>query len=110
MPRQQHFDSGSPTGKVRGNSYQLFEKYMALARDAQSAGDRIATENYLQHAEHYHRLMNLAGEGGQPRPNFPRPYDGRSVSDRMRDGEGENGQDQAPDSPGNPAGSGPTTA
>jgi hypothetical protein len=43
---------------VRGTANQVFEKYQALARDAHSAGDRIGEENYLQHAEHYYRLVN----------------------------------------------------
>jgi Domain of unknown function (DUF4167) len=33
------------------------EKYLQLVRDAQAAGDLIAAEGYLQHAEHYNRLM-----------------------------------------------------
>jgi hypothetical protein len=42
---------------------------LALARDAQAAGDRIAAENYFQHAEHYFRIINANGEGnGRPRP------------------------------------------
>lgn len=43
--------------RVRGNAYQVMEKYLAMARDASAAGDRIAMENYLQHAEHYYRIM-----------------------------------------------------
>ena len=48
---------------VRGNAHQLLEKYLALARDAQTAGDRIAAENYSQHAEHYFRTINASAEG-----------------------------------------------
>lgn len=51
------FDSAGPEGKVRGTPQQLVEKYMALARDAATAGDRVMAENYSQHAEHYARLM-----------------------------------------------------
>ena len=47
--------------RVRGNANQLLEKYLALARDAQAAGDRIAAENYSQHAEHYFRTINAEG-------------------------------------------------
>ncbi|MGA0607548.1 DUF4167 domain-containing protein [Phenylobacterium sp. VNQ135] len=60
---QQHnanraFDSNGPDGvKVRGNAQHVFEKYQQLARDATSAGDRVLAENYLQHAEHYFRLL-----------------------------------------------------
>src|SRR5262245_56865069 len=52
------FDSNGPDGvKVRGNAQHVFEKYQQLARDASSAGDRVLAENYLQHAEHYFRLL-----------------------------------------------------
>ncbi len=61
-PRGQNFDNNAPEMRVRGNAYQVLEKYLALARDANSAGDRIAAENYLQHAEHYYRVINAAGE------------------------------------------------
>jgi len=43
--------------KVRGTAINIYEKYQQLARDASSSGDRIGAENYLQHAEHYYRLM-----------------------------------------------------
>ncbi len=52
------FDSNGPEGvKVRGAAQGVYEKYQQLARDAQTAGDRVLAENYLQHAEHYFRLM-----------------------------------------------------
>lgn len=60
---QQHnanraFDSNGPDGvKVRGNAQHVFEKYQQLARDATSSSDRVLAENYLQHAEHYFRLL-----------------------------------------------------
>lgn len=44
--------------KVRGNAHQLLEKYKVMARDAHQAGDRVATEYYLQHADHYFRVLN----------------------------------------------------
>lgn len=51
------FDSSGPEGKVRGTPQQIIEKYQTLARDAQLANDRVAAENFLQHAEHYTRLL-----------------------------------------------------
>src|SRR5215813_1509528 len=73
--RIQTFDSNGPSVKIRGNAYQVFERYVALAREAASSGDRIAAENLYQHAEHYFRIMNANGEGhgqhGQPRPMTP---------------------------------------
>lgn len=54
------FDSSGPEGKVRGTPQQIIDKYQALARDAQLSGDRIAHENFLQHSEHYSRLLGAA--------------------------------------------------
>ena len=51
------FDSSGPDGKVRGTPAQLIEKYQFLARDAQLGNDRVAAENFLQHAEHYTRML-----------------------------------------------------
>src|SRR5271168_311608 len=52
------FDSNGLEGvKVRGAAQHVYEKYQQLARDAQTSGDRVLAENYLQHAEHYFRLM-----------------------------------------------------
>ena len=59
-PRNQSFDSNGPDVKVRGNAQQVVDKYLALARDASSSGDRIAAESYYQHAEHYFRILNSA--------------------------------------------------
>ena len=50
------FESNGPGVKLRGTAAQVFEKYLALARDASSSGDRVASENFYQHAEHYYRL------------------------------------------------------
>lgn len=54
------FDSSGPEGKVRGTPQQIIEKYTQLARDAQLSNDRVATENFQQHAEHYTRLLGAA--------------------------------------------------
>jgi len=51
------FDSSGPEGKVRGTPQQIIEKYQQLARDAQLSNDRVAAENFLQHAEHYTRML-----------------------------------------------------
>lgn len=52
------FESSGPDGKVRGNSQQIIEKYLAYSRDAMLGGDNIVAENYSQHAEHYIRLLD----------------------------------------------------
>ena len=54
------FDSSGPEGKVRGTPQQIIEKYNQLHRDAQLSGDRVAAENFAQHAEHYTRLLSDA--------------------------------------------------
>ncbi len=66
MPhRIQTFDSNGPNVKIRGNAYQVFERYVALAREAAASGDRVAAENLYQHAEHYFRVMNANGDANQ---------------------------------------------
>ncbi|MCV2870504.1 DUF4167 domain-containing protein [Defluviimonas sp. WL0002] len=54
------FDSSGPEGKVRGTPQQIIDKYLMLARDAQLSNDRVAEQNFLQHAEHYTRLLGEA--------------------------------------------------
>ena len=56
--RNSNFDSSGPEGQVRGNARQVYEKYLTMAGDASMSGDRIASENYYQHAEHYYRIVN----------------------------------------------------
>ena len=54
------FDSSGPEGKVRGTPQQIIDKYNQLARDAQLSNDRVAAENFQQHAEHYTRMLSQA--------------------------------------------------
>ena len=71
----QTFDSSGPDIKIRGGAHQIFERYVALAREAAIADDRIAAENFYQHAEHYFRINNASRQGNQqgapPRPTTP---------------------------------------
>jgi hypothetical protein len=54
------FDSNGPDNvKIRGHAQHVFEKYQQLARDAFSSGDRVLAENYLQHADHYFRVLRM---------------------------------------------------
>ena len=82
-PRSQSFESNGPEVKVRGNAQQVVEKYLALAQDAAAGGDRIRSESYFQHAEHYYRLMTADG-GHEDRETNPRTqgvnYDGKLQS------------------------------
>ncbi|OCO99646.1 MULTISPECIES: DUF4167 domain-containing protein [unclassified Ensifer] len=59
-PLTRTYDSSGPDVKIRGTAQHIAEKYAALARDAQSSGDRVMAENYLQHAEHYNRIIAAA--------------------------------------------------
>ncbi len=87
--RNQTFDSSGPEGKVRGTANQVYEKYLALARDASSSGDRVTAENFFQHAEHYFRIMLASGQQMRPRPMDGFGGDGFQ-------GEGVEGQDGQP--------------
>ena len=59
------FDSSGPEIKIRGSASHVYDKYLQLARDANAQGDRVAAENYLQHAEHYYRIMAAAAQQQQ---------------------------------------------
>ncbi len=56
--RAQVYDSNGPEVRIRGTAFQISEKYEALAKDARSAGDWVLAESYLQHAEHYQRIIS----------------------------------------------------
>lgn len=59
-PLSRNFESSGPDVKIRGTAAQIAEKYMLLARDASSSSDTVMAENYLQHAEHYNRIIMAA--------------------------------------------------
>ena len=65
-PMTRVYESNGPEIKIRGTASHLAEKYVQLARDAQSGGDPVAAENYYQHAEHYLRSMQEATRGPDP--------------------------------------------
>ena len=73
-PLTRSYESNGPDVKIRGNAHHVAEKYLQLARDAHTSGDPVAAENYLQHAEHYFRLIAAAqaaqalAQSGQQRP------------------------------------------
>jgi len=81
--RSQVFDSNGPDVRIRGTAYQIQEKYMALAKDAASSGDRVMAESYLQHAEHYQRVIN---EWGIQAPRVEQPQQ-TDAFDRAFEGE-----------------------
>lgn len=75
-PRNNTYESSGPEVKVRGSAAQVLERYLAMARDASAAGDRIAAENYLQHAEHYYRVLNANGNFQHRGPSGNGQYGG----------------------------------
>lgn len=83
------FDSSGPEIKVRGSASQVYEKYLQLARDANAAGDRVAAENYLQHAEHYWRIIAASQP---PQPSYQgQPHHMNGNSGNGRDASAQNG-------------------
>lgn len=108
------FDSNGPEGvKVRGNAQHVYERYQQLARDAASSGDRVLAENFLQHAEHYFRLIR-AMQPNRPvseivsRDSFASGFDidfedesgVPQVDSEATDGEGGEGESQSRDGQG----------
>jgi hypothetical protein len=100
-PMSRVFESNGPDVKIRGNPSVIAEKYVQLARDAQSSGDPVAAENYYQHAEHYNRLIAAAQEQfRQQNPQFNNRPETDMRSD-MRDDSFEDGDEDSAANPGN---------
>lgn len=85
-PLTRTYDSSGPDVKIRGTAQHIAEKYSTLARDSHSAGDRVMAENYLQHAEHYNRIIATAQAQMQER--FQRDERGE-----YQDRDGQDGDD-----------------
>jgi hypothetical protein len=86
-PLSRSFESNGPDVKIRGTPAHIAEKYISLARDAQSSGDPVLEQNYLQHAEHYNRIIMAY------RDQFNQPHEGsmNGGGQRMR-GLGDTGE------------------
>jgi hypothetical protein len=93
-PARQNFDSNGPGVRIRGNATQVYEKYIQLARDAQGSGDRVMSENMLQHAEHYYRILNDGSNDRPQRDNRADNSDSDQQADSADDSD-EDGQDAA---------------
>lgn len=78
--RNNTFDSNGPNVRIRGSAHQIFERYVALAREAAIGDDRVAAENLYQHAEHYLRLANASRDGNRQGPPAS-PADGVAAGD-----------------------------
>ena len=88
-PLSRNYESNGPDVKVRGNAAHVAEKYLQLARDAQSSGDSVMAENYLQHAEHYFRIVSSAQQAlngpreGQTQDDLDFDDDANDVNSRF---------------------------
>jgi hypothetical protein len=94
-PLSRMYESNGPDVKIRGTASHVAEKYLQLARDAQSSGDPVAAENYYQHAEHYFRVIAAAQEQlRQSQPYYQQQHhgDARGSEHGYEDSDGEQPQ------------------
>jgi len=89
-PLSRNFESNGPDVKIRGNASHIAEKYQQLARDAQATGDSVMAENYLQHAEHYFRILSAAQAQNPQRSDQPQPQLNGGNDDDDDDGDDDN--------------------
>lgn len=98
-PLQRSYESNGPDVKVRGTAQHVAEKYLQLARDAQSSGDTVAAESYFQFAEHYYRILLAAQE--QMAQQFGHSFPpNRAFVEDADEGEEEGDEDGQPFQPG----------
>ncbi len=106
-PLTRTYESNGPDVKIRGTPSHIAEKYVSMARDALSSGDPVLAENYLQHAEHYNRIIMAHREqqlleenraGGRPRDS--QDDDAGDEDDDFEGGERQ--QARGPDQPSQP--------
>jgi hypothetical protein len=88
------FDSSGPEGKVRGTPQQIIDKYNQLARDAQLSNDRVAAENFQQHAEHYLRMLAEAQREQAERQSQQQQNQERQQQRNSNNNSGQQGDSQ----------------
>ena len=99
-PLTRVYESNGPEVKIRGTAHHVAEKYLQLARDAQSAGDPVTAENHFQHAEHYFRLIAAAQEQfRQQNPYYQAPPAPGQNADEAFDGEEDDNNQPAQGQP-----------
>jgi hypothetical protein len=69
--QNQTHDSHGPGERIRGTASQIYQRYLTLAQEAARSDDRVAAENYYQHAEHYLRVNNDNRGGNSPGTSQP---------------------------------------
>jgi hypothetical protein len=91
-PLTRSYESNGGDVKIRGTALHIAEKYVQLARDAQASGDRVGAENYLQHAEHYYRILAAAqAQMPQPQPVYRSDEEDEEGDERQDRGQPFNG-------------------
>jgi hypothetical protein len=100
-PLSRMYESSGPDVKIRGTASHVAEKYLQLARDAQSSGDPVAAENYYQHAEHYFRLIAAAQEQFRQTQPYYQQQQGEMRGNVADDGF-DDGDDEQPHLSGEP--------
>jgi Domain of unknown function (DUF4167) len=97
-PLTRSYESNGPDVKIRGTALHIAEKYAQLARDAQASGDRVHSENLLQHAEHYFRIVAAAqAQMPQPQQNFRNDGDSGDEEEYRGNGHDHDRQQGRPD-------------
>jgi hypothetical protein len=109
-PLTRVYESNGPEVKIRGTAHHVAEKYLQLARDAQTSGDPVTAENHYQHAEHYFRLIAAAQEQFRQQNPYYQPQQGAPIEgnrdDQLEGDDDESGQSmpmQAPPMQGQPS-------
>jgi hypothetical protein len=83
-PANRSYQSNCPGEvKINGNASQIYDKYLQLARDASSAGDRVRAENLYQHAEHYYRIVQANQPKRDPNQDDGDNHDGMDDDDTL---------------------------
>ena len=93
--RHQTVDSNGPSVRIHGSAFQVHEKYLTMARDAAATGDRIGAENYLQHAEHYFRIINVDNDGDGRGQSNPQRAERPQQEGRFAEGNGAGDAEEA---------------
>ena len=93
-PLARNYESNGPDVKIRGTASHVAEKYMSLARDALASGDMVTAESYLQHAEHYNRIIMAAQAqaAAAPQAGDPQQANGNSNRGRQNADDGNEGE------------------
>lgn len=95
-PLSRSYESNGPDVKIRGTAQHVADKYINLARDAQSSGDTVLSEAYFQHAEHYYRIVAAA------QLQMNQPVNVRRADDPIDTSEGEDDDDKEAFDPSDP--------